>query len=237
MQYIYCDESCHLENDGFDIMVLGGITCPLEIKKDVFEDIRNIKIKHGLSSWFEIKWTKVSHSKIDFYIDLIDYFFHNEDLNFRGIVATNKKSLDHVKYNNGSHNNWYYKMYYLLLDPLIYPSEKYNILIDIKDTRGGPKTRKLKEVLCNSNNYGFNYEVINDISQINSTESEILQLTDLFIGSLSYYHRMFHVKENSNLGKSKIIQMMKDRYGIDYSTMTHRNEKKFNIFIWEPKGV
>ena len=27
---VYCDESCHLENDGQKAMVLGAIWCPLE---------------------------------------------------------------------------------------------------------------------------------------------------------------------------------------------------------------
>lgn len=41
---IYCDESCHLENDESDIMVLGAITCPDEYKNIVFNEIR----VHGL---------------------------------------------------------------------------------------------------------------------------------------------------------------------------------------------
>ena len=55
MKYIYCDESCHLEHDGSNVMVLGGISCPKEKVHEVYDDIRNIKLKHGLSSWLEIK--------------------------------------------------------------------------------------------------------------------------------------------------------------------------------------
>lgn len=89
---IYCDESCHLQNDSSDIMVLGGISCNDEEKKKIFNDIRLIKVKHNLSSWFEIKWTKISYKKIEFYKELIDYFFKN-NLKFRGIIATDKKIL------------------------------------------------------------------------------------------------------------------------------------------------
>lgn len=29
MEYnIYCDESCHLPHDAFDLMVIGGLSCP-----------------------------------------------------------------------------------------------------------------------------------------------------------------------------------------------------------------
>jgi len=27
---VYCDESCHLQNDGLSVMVLGAVWCPLE---------------------------------------------------------------------------------------------------------------------------------------------------------------------------------------------------------------
>ena len=48
MIYIYCDESCHLENDLSDDMVLGGLSDPEFMKREVFVDIRNIKERHNL---------------------------------------------------------------------------------------------------------------------------------------------------------------------------------------------
>jgi len=233
---IYCDESCHLENDGNDIMVLGGISCSEGLKRTIFNEIRDIKVKHGLSSWFEVKWTKVSDSKADFYLDLVDYFFNNKELFFRGVVATHKKALEHDKYNDGDYNVWYYKMYFTLLAPMIDPHGEYKVFIDIKDTKGGPKVRKLKEVLCN-NIYDFKSEVIRDIVQINSKESEILQLADLLIGALSYYHRGLYSGDSSNAGKNKIIEKLTRDYNIDLSRTTRPKEGKFNIFIWKPKGV
>lgn len=228
---VYCDESCHLEKDKSDIMILGSMSCDDKIKSKINNDIRNIKMKHGLSSWLEIKWTKVSDGEINFYKELIDYFFDSE-LCFRGIVASNKKKLDHNKYNGGSFDLWYYKMYFLLLDTLIVPTDEYRVFIDIKDTKGGPKVRKLQEVLCN-NIYDFKHEVIQDIKQIDSKESEILQLADLLIGALGYYHRGLY--KNGN-GKSKLIDYIINTYKIDMKNNTLRSEKKFNIFIWKPRG-
>ena len=158
---IYCDESCHLPNDDSDVMVLGAVMCPTNLKRKAFEDIRNIKAHHGLSSWHEIKWTKVSGSKINFYLELVNYFFSNDFLSFRGVVATNKSKLDHMRYNQGSYDLWYYKMYFYLLSPLIDPLHDYRIFIDIKDTKGGPKVKKLHEVLCNSLNAAI--ELIYDV--------------------------------------------------------------------------
>lgn len=67
MEYnVYCDESYHLRYDGSPVMILGAVSCPSEYKRKIFEDMRTIKIKHGLDSRFEIKWIKVSASKADF---------------------------------------------------------------------------------------------------------------------------------------------------------------------------
>ena len=229
MVNIYCDESCHLEHDSSDVMILGAIGCYKEDKEKIFDDIRAIKIKHNLSSWFEIKWTKVSKSKIEFYKELIDYFFNN-NLNFRAVIARNKKNLNHKKYNNGDYNEWYYKMYYLLLDQMIVPTDNYRIFIDIKDTKGGPKVEKLHEILCN-NKYDFKREVVEDIKQINSKESEILQLADLFIGAVGYKNRGL----NSSDSKLEIIDYIQDKYNRNLTASTYKNEMKFNLFVWEPR--
>jgi len=63
---VYCDESCHLENDGQKVMVLGAVWCPLEKSHEIMLRLREIKKKHGLNPKFEIKWTKVSLGKIDY---------------------------------------------------------------------------------------------------------------------------------------------------------------------------
>lgn len=227
---IYCDESCHLPKDNSEVMILGGISCAFDKKNKVNQDIRNIKKKHGLSTWFEIKWTKVSIHKIEFYKEVIDYFFAN-DLCFRGIVAKDKKKLNHKKYNDGSYDIWYYKMYYLLLDGMINPFNEYKVFVDIKDTKGGPRVRKLREVLCN-NIYDFKGEVIRDIKQVNSKESEILQIADLFIGALAYKHRRL---DGNSEGKSEVIKYIEEKYGILMNSSTCRNEKKFNLFIWNSR--
>ena len=231
---IYCDESCHLEHDNSNIMVLGAMSCKADAKETIFKDIRKIKMEFGLDSRFEIKWTKISKSKVDFYKRLVDYFFENDNLWFRGIIACHKKNLNNCKYNDGDYNTWYYKMYFSLLNPIIYESEKYKILIDIKDTHGGPRVKKLHEVLCN-NKYDFKSEVIQGIYQINSKESEILQLADLMIGALSYYHRGL-LTNGLNSGKVELINYIQKKYKIDLDKITNRNEKKYNLFIWEPEG-
>ncbi len=79
---IYCDESCHLQNDHQQVMVLGAIWCSLEKTKEIAMRLREIKLRHGLPPNFEVKWSKVSPAKLLFYKDLIDYFFDNDESAF-----------------------------------------------------------------------------------------------------------------------------------------------------------
>jgi hypothetical protein len=233
MNLLYCDESCHLPNDHTNLMVLGTMYCEADKKRQIFDEIRQIKLKHNLSQYFEIKWTQVSPAKIDFYIELVEYFFGSKELKFRSVVAKEKENLDHFKYNHNDYNEWYYKMYFLLLDKIVFPDNCYDVFIDIKDTHGGKRLRVLQDALCN-NKYDFKQEVIRHVNQIHSHESEILELCDLFIGALSYYHRgLYHKKRNG--AKSKLIDLISTKRDLPLKYSSPQEEMKFNMFIWLPR--
>ncbi|GHT72514.1 hypothetical protein AGMMS50262_01430 [Bacteroidia bacterium] len=96
MKYnVYCDESCHLENDNIHVMVWGAIWCLKEKKSEIFKRIREIKVECGLAKDFEIKWNKVSPARTDFYLRLIDYFFDDDDIHFRALVVPDKSIPNH----------------------------------------------------------------------------------------------------------------------------------------------
>ena len=224
---IYCDESCHLENDRQNVMLLGGVWCAKDKTKETLKKIKEYKIKHGLKSNFEIKWTKVSPKKIDFYLDIVDYFFSSEDLHFRCLIIPDKKKLNHDKFNQ-NHDKFYYKMYFNMLKTILDPQEKYKIYIDIKDTQGSKKIKKLHEVLCN-NLYDFDRDIVEDIQLIRSHEVGILQITDLLIGAIAYNSRNLKTSE----AKLKIIERIKERsrYGLDRTTLL--KESKLNLLVWQ----
>ena len=227
MKYnIYCDESGHLENDKQQVMVMGAVWCPIEKTRKINERVREIKQKHKLSKLFEIKWTKVSKGKYDFYEDIINFFFDTDDLHFRGLIIPDKTKLDHVKFSQ-SHDTWYYKMYFNLLKVIFNPKDQYKIYLDIKDTKSEYKILKLREVLCN-NLYDFSRDIIEDIQTIRSNEVEIIQLTDLFIGALSYLNRGL----TTNDAKICLINKIKDLSDYDLTSSTLYKEEKFNIFLW-----
>jgi hypothetical protein len=228
---VYCDESCHLENDHIPIMVLGGLWCPAEKTRSISGALRKIKLNHGLKSAFEIKWTKVSPSKIEFYQDLVEFFFNNEDLHFRALIVPDKSKLEHAAFKQ-THDVWYYKMYFDMLKVIFDPESKYRVYLDIKDTQGGAKVAKLRDVLCN-NLYDFSREIIEKIQLVHSKEVEILQLADLLIGAVSYANR--GLQESS--AKVQLVQFMKRRSSYSLTRTTLLRENKINLFRWHSAEV
>ncbi|MBI4946132.1 MAG: DUF3800 domain-containing protein [Bacteroidetes bacterium] len=228
---IYCDESCHLSHDDSKAMVLGAVWCPLDKRKEIFTRIREIKAKYNFKPGFEIKWNKVSKGRVDFYLDIINYFFDDDDLHFRALIVPDKKALDHSVFNQ-YHDTFYYKMYFDMLKVILSPHCAYNIYIDIKDTRGNNKVLKLKEVLRN-NHYDFQKQIIKNVQQVHSSEVEILQITDLLIGAIGYLHRGL----NENSGKLKIIERVRQCSGYSLKQSTLYKEEKVNIFIWKHRII
>ena len=226
---IYCDESCHLENDKQPVMVLGAVWCPTRKRLEIAESIRRIKIKHGLPARFEIKWIKVSGGKSDFYSELIDYFFSEKDLHFRALVIPDKLIIKHENFSQ-DHDTWYYKMYYYLLRNILEPDAQYRIFLDIKDTRSMSKNHKLHDVLSNSK-FDFKKEIIRTVQAIRSHEVEQMQLADLMIGAVSYANR--GLTENS--AKFAIVNKIQNQTGYKLTISTLPMERKVNIFIWEPR--
>jgi len=223
---IYCDESNHLESDGISTMVLGAVYGPVEKIKIANKRLREIKVKHKISPDTEVKWVKVSPNKVAFYLDVIDYFYDNDDLHFRAIII-NKETLDHKGFKQ-THDDFYYKMYFELLSKILDPQNKYCIYLDIKDTQGSKKVRKLREVLSNKM-YDFDENIVQRIQLVRSHEIEVLQLTDLLIGAMQFLNRS-DVKSEA---KKLVIERIKTRSGYDLSKSTLVREEKTNLFYWK----
>jgi len=211
-------------------MVLGGIWCLKDKSREIAVRIREIKEKHGLPKNFEIKWTKVSPSKLDFYLDLIDFFFDDSDLRFRCLVVPDKSILSHESFNQ-THDQWYYKMYYDMLKEILSPDSHYRVFIDIKDTLGGDKVRDLHDVLCNSK-LDFERKIVERIQQVHSHESEQLQLADLLIGAVKYVNTEVFTSE----AKVAIVNRVRERSGYELTRSTLLREEKCNVFVWRPRG-
>ena len=234
MKYnIYCDESCHLENDDSNVMVLGAVWCPNNSIREINERIKKIKERNNVSTFAELKWTKISPSKEQLYLDLINYFFDEQRLHFRAIVVPNKSQLDHARFCQ-THDDWYYKMYFELLKQIFVKENRYEVYIDIKDTHSNKKAQKLWEASSNSM-YDFDKTIIEKIQPIRSHEVQVMHIVDVLIGALGYVNREFpvtHIKSNAKL---TMVDLIKKRSGFTLHKNTLLRETKFNMFVWDAR--
>ncbi|PVV54099.1 DUF3800 domain-containing protein [Chryseobacterium sp. HMWF035] len=216
---LYCDESCHLENDHKRYMFLGSISTAYNQIKFHNENIKEIKARHYF--YGEIKWSNVSKSQFHFYMDLVDYFF-NTDLRFR-CVGVEKSQINNDVFHQ-SYDDFYYKMYYYLLNHNINSLYSYNVYLDIKDTLSAFKVNKLKKIL------NTKYGVFRNVQNIRSHESLLMQMTDFIMGAISYHN---NDNEKKNISKIKIIEKIISHSG-DNLIKTNYSDK-FNLFFIDLK--
>jgi len=227
---IYCDESCHLERDQSPVMVLGGVWAHVDACGSAARRLLELREKHGLPPAFEIKWVKVSPAKLAFYLDVIDYFFDNTELNFRGVVIPDKQQLDHQRFNQ-THDDWYYKMHFVMLKQVLARDARYRIYIDIKDTRSQAKVEKLHDVICNSL-LDFDRAIVERVQQVRSHEVQLLQLADLLIGAICYANRLLV----SSDAKLAIVHRIRERSRLTLVRSTLPGDKKFNLLVWNARS-
>ena len=231
MKYnLFVDESCHLEHDHIPVMCIGYIKVPQVLYKILYKGVVTIKDKHHTSG--EIKWNKFSSSRLPLYKELVDFFFC-KPIEFRCVLIKYKDRLNNQDFNQGSHDNFYYKMIYYLLRPNPQGLE-YRVFLDIKDTQGKERLNKINEVF---KNYHRGYSPFIHYQHLNSDDNVFFQLTDLFIGAITYKTRV----ENKDIitphhSKIEFIEYLEKKSGFLIHEGTGPWERKFNIFDQQPKN-
>lgn len=225
---IYSDESHHV-NDDCDLMMLGAVWANKEASDLLSKKVKLVKRKHNISVRREIKWTKVSESKIDYYKDLIDLYFDDDNMNYRAVII-NKTALDHDRYNQ-TEDDFYYKMQYILVNYIArIHSADFRIYLDYKDTWSNVKARKLSDILSSKISF-FNSTFT--AQPIKSYESSPLQLADLITGAIMYSNKQRTGKDS--LAKIALTKYLEEKLDQKLTESTPFGITKFNIFFWEPK--
>lgn len=226
---IFCDESCHLQHDSADVMVLGALHCSAEKAIQLTKHIKWLRHKHNYKP--ELKWNKLQKHQWSLYKDLIDLVIEDESINFKATVVLNKNSLDHQQYNVGSHNNFYYKMFYYTLRDFLKAGCQYRIYLDYMDTLGAEKTKKLCEVLENGTCWQLNVSA----TIVQSYEVQLIQLCDLLIGAVAYRSR--NDIEHASPIKNQFVTYLEQKLKRSLKCSTPPWEEQFNIFRFVPRGT
>ncbi|WP_374287897.1 DUF3800 domain-containing protein [Desulfovibrio desulfuricans] len=221
---IYCDENFpdlfNSEKPKARHMLIGGIWIPSEFRSVIKKDIVSLREKHA--TWGEIKWTKVSPTRINFYIDLIELFFsYPSDVKFR-CIAIDRNAYD-SNINNGDNELGFYKFYYQLLHHWICDGNDYSIFCDTKTNRDKNRLKVLSRCLQSSNQSAK----IQLIQSLPSKQVVAIQLCDLLLGAVS---GRINQTISPGAAKEQLVHLIEKRLGVRELSHTARDAKKFNIF-------
>jgi hypothetical protein len=220
---VYCDETLPdlftSQKPQNKLMLLGSLWIENELREQIKTQIKDLRKKHNC--WGEIKWTKVSPSKENFYLELVDIFFaYGMEMRFRCIAIDPKQVT--WSYHGDDKELGFYKFYYQLIHKWIKDFNTYNIFLDAKKNRDLTRLSVLKDILNNQ----FNSSFIEQVQALPSKEVALIQLSDFLLGATS---AKLNQKELTNTAKIKVIEHIEKRRDKEIAP-TWSTEKKFNIF-------
>lgn len=221
---VYCDESrpevfsSRKSRDRY--LLIGSLWLPAELRQPLKDEI-NV-LRRRWDAWGEIKWSKVSPSRLGFFEALVDLFLSfGDELRFRCIV------IDSAQLNLELHNNdaelGFYKFYYQLLHHWVYDFNNYSFFCDVKSSRDPSRLSVLRRCLDYSN-------LSSDISRVQSLPSKQvspMQLADLLLGMAS---ARFNDGVTPGGAKNNLICHLESRLGVERLGPTPKSQTKYNVF-------
>lgn len=220
---VYCDEAFPdlftSDHPKAQFLMIGSLWLPADLRDDVKAKIKTLRERH--SAWGEIKWSKVSPSKLGFYLDLVELFFgYGDNLRFR-CIAVDREQVN-LAFHEGDHELGFYKFYYQVLHHWILDFNSYSIFCDTKSNRERDRLHELGRVLDNANLSAS----IDSVQALPSKQVVLIQMADLLLGAAS---SRLNDTLSEGTAKESLVLALEDRLGHKLRP-TMRSARKFNIF-------
>jgi hypothetical protein len=176
---IYADETyIH----GPIAFALGALICTPRRSEILSRQIR--KVRDTFHYEGEVKWKKTSMQKIAFYKALLDVFFDDRYARFSIFSVT--KGPDWSAWASTEEER-FFKTYYLFLKRIAGPNSRYDVYVDEKSLQKQYRWDKLHFLINRSrrDDWGLRRRNLRSLKPIDSKSSDLLQLSDLLLGSLT----------------------------------------------------
>jgi hypothetical protein len=210
--FCFLDETGLLYNNRDKFFGLGIVKCSRPQK--LYRKIRKIRNKYNYRE--EMKWWNLD-SRVRF--DVAREFFNvfmEEDAKFNCIIL-NKRELDFKKY---FQNNLYkvYTSFSIALLKLVIGRSPQEVIILLSDDYFSPDGEDLETAIKAIVNDHYKKFVVAGACQIDSRSSDILQLTDLILGSIMYdLKKQNKLVINQNQFKRKFLNFLYQKLNIKKS--------------------
>ncbi len=216
--FCFLDETGLIYSPRDKFFALGVIKCNTPEK--IYNRIRKIRQKYNYTE--ELKWANLDR-KIRF--DVARGFFNiflTEDAEFNCIIL-NKEKLDFKKHFN---NDLYkvYRSFSVALLKLIIGKRPEDIIILLTDDYFTPEGTDLECTIKKFINDHYKDFVVAGVCQIDSKSSDLLQLTDLILGSILYDLKREEklLIQEQNRYKRKFLNFVYQKLRINNSFFRHR---------------
>lgn len=225
---IYIDETSQTKHR---YLLLGAVTLPLLDQKAALDAMAKARMPELPAG--EMKWGKVSPSKLEAYRRVIDAFFWDGGLasaDFHCIVVDTSK-LDDVRFNGGSREIGFNKEIYQLASKCarLYPS-LFHLYPDSRETTQRPED--LRQILNSGRrkqgdgrDWPFRRCQFRD-----SKDTPLLQLTDILLGSVAYQVNQHYRAENSSVAKQSLSQHVMNWANVSDPLRDTAKSGKFTIW-------
>ncbi len=209
---------------GEHYVLIGSLWIRAENRKAYKDYIKQLRREHKMGG--EFKWKRVSPSRLDFFLDLVRFFFEQqEEMRFR-VIVLRADEMDAVRFHESDNELMFYKFYYQVLHHWILDFNRYRVFLDTKTNRLHSRIRTLEKCLKYAN-----LSSLVNVQALPSNEVDLLQLVDVLIGAVSY---RFHGR-NTSAAKLRVLAEIERCQGKEIAP-TWRSENKFNIFHFKSGG-
>ncbi|HNU89767.1 MAG TPA: DUF3800 domain-containing protein [bacterium] len=219
--FCFIDESGTLDIKSQPYFTVGMIKCsqPYYLQ----QKIKYIRSKNRF--WWELKFNNLNKVKINIALEVLDALFETRSIKFSSYTI-DKRSRYFEKEFSG--NPWIaYEQ--ITKQLLIGNLGKNEVLIVLADDMTAPKIIKFEVNVKNNVNNKFKRLAIAGVCRLNSKTNDLLQLTDLLIGSINYELLLKEkIIDKPSLYKGKFIEKFKENLGVKTLTDSFRNYA-FNI--------
>ncbi|MCY0149038.1 DUF3800 domain-containing protein [Hoeflea sp. G2-23] len=232
---MYVDESSQTKHD---FLVLGGVICRNTDSAAICESVMKSRLPELPFS--ELKWTKVSNSKLPAYKRVADFFFDSpmNALEFHSLVVPMRGRSDR-HFNGGSSEIGFNKEIYQLLMKCgkLHSQSLFHIYPDYRKTNSS--TEELRLILNRGarkrgDRRDWPYRRVHFRQ---SHDEPLIQLADIFSGAIAFINNKHHLAENASASKVELAAHIFARAKVSDPTRDTFRAGKFTIWHRQLKSV
>lgn len=235
MRYIFIDES-RISQSRFQLF--GSLWIPRDRQADFRARFWKLWDQEFPSRKSELKWTKVSKSKLRVYKKFVDFFAEFPHVDFRCVVL-DTHTIDYREYHDGDEELGFYKFLYFFLSRNIEKDYKHRdiknahqIFLDRRRRENGAEIGRLEDLKKVLNNrlgdtcVHIKVPCVRNVEATDSRESPEIQIVDVLTGAVGYAWEGFQ----TSVHKLDLIRHIENLFGLRLKEPTPYLSERINIW-------